>query len=286
MFPNDPRAAIAHMPYLLDEEPQGRLLVAGFDASGALRHGCSFPLDGRRPLDEPLLEASLWGEDITFAAAVMYSERADVDLRPLTDAWRYRGRTPLEAAWAGSARWGSFLCDRADCCTDAGHAYTAQVPGHDDFSPLQAVVRDGEGWRRRSWANWLRAIEVVAGGGSVPALDLAQLAATLFDIPIRDAVLAHSAGPDTRARPALEELLTSMCMRSTLGTSIPHHTCLAAMQYLNGDLVPAAQLTRRVLDAEEYSLARLLHNGLDMRAPASLLARSFAHFTPTELLAA
>lgn len=286
MFPNDPRAAIAHMPYLLDEEPQGRLLVAGFDASGAVRHGCSFPLDGRRPLDEPLLEASLWAEDVVFAAAVMYCDRPDLDLTPLADAWRYRGRTPLEAAWAGSARWRSYLCDSEDCCTDAGHPYSAQVPGHADHTPLQAVSREGGDWRRRLWSTWLRAIDVVASGGTIPAPELAQLSATLFDIPIRDALLAHSAGPDARVRPALEDLLTTMCTRSALGTSIPHHTCLAAMQYLNGDLAPAAKLTRRVLDAEEYSLARLLHNGLEMRAPASLLARSFAHFTPTELLVA
>lgn len=286
MFPTDPRAAIAHMPYLLDEEPQGRLLIAGFDEAGALRHGGSFPVDGRRPLDEPLLEVSLWPDDVTYAAAVMYCERPPVDLTPLLHAWQYRDRTVLEAAWAGHRSWRSYTCSDQDCCSDEGHAYTDHVTGHDDFTPLAILSTEGSDWRRRHWSTWLRAIDAVADGGSVAAAELARLAATLFDIPIRDAVLAHSAGADERARPALEELLTSMCVRSVIGTSIPAHTCLAAMEYLNGDLTQAAQLSRRVLDVEEYSLARLLHNGLEMRAPASLLARSFAHFTPTELLAA
>lgn len=286
MFPTDPRAAIAHMPYLLDEAPQGRLLIAGFDESGRLRHGHSFPLDLRRPLDEPLLEVSLWSEEVTYAAAVAYSERPSIDLTPLTDAWGYRDRVTLEAAWAGESRWRSYRCATPGCCTDNGHTYTARLASHDDFDPLLALPREGAGWRRRLWAKWLDAIDTAADGGSLSSVDLAQLAVTLFDIPIRDALLAHSAGADRRARPALEELLTNMCLHSTMGTAVPAHTCLAALQYLNGDLAPAGQLVGRILDVEEYSLARLLRNGLDMRAPASLLARSFAHFTPTELLVA
>lgn len=285
MFPTDPRAAIARMPYLVDHEPHRRLLIAGFDVGGVVRHRASFSVDGARPLDEPLLESSLWRDDVTYAAAVLFNDSASPHLQPLIDAWRYRGRTVLAAVWAGPTDWRSYLCQSAACTDGAGSRYPEHLACHPDFDPLRNLPRAG-GWRRQHWQEWLHAIEMTTSGLAVEPNMLETLAATLFDIPIRDAVLAHSAGADVNARPAIELILTSMCMRGALGVSVPAHTCLAAMHYLDDELATAQALVRRVLGVEEYSLARLLHNGLEMHAPASLLARSFAHFSPTELIAA
>ena len=83
---------------------------------------------------------------------------------------------------------------------------------------------------------------------------------------------------------AIATLLEAMRHRSTLGAAIPVNTCAAAMRYLDGDTESAALLVQSILDADEYSLARLLSNGLEMRAPASLLARSFSHWNPQDLL--
>jgi len=286
VFPSDPRAAIARMPYLLDAEPRETLMVAGFDADGALRHRGSFRIEGHRPLDEPLLDSSMWTDDVVYTAAIAYSGIARLDLRPLIDAWGYRGRTTLTAAWAGPAGWRSYLCTSGDCCTHGEHPYASAPPAHGPYEPLHDRSQPCITWRRSRWNDWSSAISASTEGMAVEPLHLEMLARSLHDIPIRDAVLAHSASSDERIRPALQQLLTTMSMRSTLGSAVPAFTCLAAMHYLAGDTQESSRLVRRILAVEEYSLARLLHNGLDMRAPASLLARSFAHFTPQELLAA
>ncbi len=286
MFPNDPRAAIAHMPYLLDVEPKNILLVAGFDEEGELRHRASFRIDGKRPLDEPLLESSLWLEDIVGAAAVAYSALPSLDLRPLAAAWGYRGRSPLAVAWASDASWRSYLCENEDCCSGIGHSYSADVAAHPREDSSARLTEPVGTWRRARWNEWQQTIANAADGLSIDPQQLERLAATLHDIPIRDALLAYSADPDARVLTGVRSVLVSIARRSTLGIAIPAQTCLAAMHYLGNDLSAAAHLVDRLLAIEEYSLARLLHNGLEMRAPASLLARSFAHFSPLELLAA
>lgn len=286
MFPTDPRAAIARLPFLLDVAPQDTLLVAGFDADGRLQYQGDFPLGGKRPLDEPLLESSLWPDAVQFAVAVAYSELPGVDLRPLVDAWGYRGRTTIAAAWAGPAKWRSYLCEADGCCTQGPRHYTGYAPGHDRFDPLYDTTVPLAAWRRARWEDWRTAIALTLEHKPVAAMHCDVLSRSLHDIPVRDAVLAHSAGPETAAQWAIAELLQSISERSMLGCAIPAHTCLAAMQYLADELQPAHDLVSAILDVEEYSLARLLYNGLEMRAPASLLARSFAHFSPHELLAA
>ena len=286
MFPTDPRAAIARLPYLVDAEPRDTLLVAGFDASGELQHHNAFPLRIKRPLDEPLLDSSLWSDNIRFAAAIAYSEQPDVDLRPLVDAWGYRGRTAVAAAWAGPSRWRSYLCHADNCCDSGAHPYSTYSPQHDRFDPFYDITPPLSTWRRARWTDWCSAIALTISHRPVPAMQLELLARTLHDIPVRDAVLAHSAGPEAGAQSAISEILQAMAQRSLVGSAIPAHTCLAAMHYLAGELESARDLVGAILDVEEYSLARLLHNGLEMRAPASLLARSFAHFSPQELLAA
>jgi len=286
VFPTDPRAAIARMPYVVDCEPRDRLLVVGFDAAGAVRHRGRFRLDTPRPLDDPLLDSSLWSDEIQFAAAVAYSDQPRVDLRPLVDAWGYRGRTAITAAWAGLSHWRSYLCNAEDCCGGSPHPYNGYLSRHDRFEPLYDSTAPLSTWRRARWDDWRDAIARADADAAVAPLRLELLSRTLYDIPVRDAVLAHSADPQAAAQAALTELLRQMSRRSILGTAIPAHTCLAAMHYLADDLQHARHLVRGILQVEEYSLARLLHNGLEMRAPASLLARSFAHFNPHELLAA
>lgn len=286
MIPTDPRAAIALLPYLLDADPHDQLLVAGFDRSGTLCFRSAYPLGAQRPLDEPLLDSSLWPDDIEFATAVAYSEHPSVDLRPLADAWGYRGRTTTTAAWAGPSHWRSYLCLAPDCCSSSPQPYAGDLRHHEHFDPLHDSTPPLTAWRRTRWDEWRAAIALSRAGKPVEPLRLERLARSLHDIPIRDAVLAHSADVEAVAHAALVEILQTMANRSMLGSAIPAHTCLAAMHYLSEDLQSARNLVRAILTVEEYSLARLLHNGLDMRAPASLLARSFAHFSPLELLAA
>lgn len=289
MFPTEPRSAIATMPYLLDAPPQDILMIVAFDADGRPRHHAGFRIDGTRPLDEPLLASSLWGDDCPFAAAIVYSELPTLSLQPLVTAWESRGRHTVQAAWAGLTRWRSFTCTADGCCTGRGNRYPARLAAHDDFSPLPERPLEAPAamaWRRAQWAIWQRVIAGAAAGDAPPSSSLEDLARSLHDIPVRDALLAASAGQGTTIRPGLDLVLTAMLERSTVGTSIPLQTCVAALDYLDGNLEMASMRVTRVLDAEEYSLARLLRNGLEMRAPASLLARSFSHFDPEELLAA
>lgn len=285
MYATDPRTTIAKLPYLLDREPVDALMIIGMDASGQVLQAVSFPTDTDRPLDEPLLESSLWGPEVRNAAAVVYTDRPSLDIQPLIDAWAYQGRRTTQAAWAGSQRWRSYLCETEGCCTVRGNRYVARSLGHDDFDPLPERPAHAAEWRQARWGDWLQAIVDSQRDIDVETTQVELLARTLHDIPIRDAVLAYSADVDGQARPGLDALLTRMMERGTLGSAIPAYTCAAALHYLDGDLDEAAHRVRQILDTEEYSLARLLSNGLEMRAPSSLLARSFAHYSPQQLLA-
>lgn len=289
MFPTEPRAAIAALPHLLDAAPRDTLMIVAFDGEGLPRHHACFGIDGTRPLDEPLLASSLWGDDCPFTAAVLYSDVPTFSLRPLVTAWESRGRHTLQAAWAGPTRWRSFTCTADPCCSARGNRYPASLAGHDDFQPLPERPQDGVAllqWRRTQWTHWQRTIGQATAGTLSDPSTLDALARSLHDIPVRDALLAASAGQEPSIRPGLDAALRAMLDRSTLGTAVPLHTCVAALDYLDGNLENTALRVGRILEAEEYSLARLLRNGLEMRAPASLLARSFSHFDPEELLAA
>lgn len=285
VFPNEPRSAIVELPYLLDAAPVDALMMVGLDADGSIQRRGVFPNTVTRPLDEPLLESSMWPTETCFVAAVSFSDRPGIDLTPLLDAFTYQGRTVLHGLWAGAQRWRSFTCDADGCCTARGNRYAGHAYGHDDFDPLPERPQPAVAWRRARWDEWLQAIMDTERALPVDAAQLQGLSRTLHDIPIRDAVLAYSADSDAGVRPAIEQLLARMMERSTLGAAIPVHTCAAAMEYLNGEIDAAALHVRHILEAEEYSLARLLNNGLEMRAPSSLLARSFAHYTPQDLLA-
>lgn len=282
MIPTHARDAIAHLPLLVDTTPQDCLLVAAWDTSGSLRHRHTFALDSRRPLDEPLLESSLWRDDVCQVATVLYGGSPRPDLSPLLSAWRYRGRSVVAAAWSGPTRWLDLTCQSIECCRSGGHAYNAAPAAHPERHSLPGPSLANGGWRRSQWRRW----ESAGAAGVAPPdpVDMCRLIDSLHDIPVRDAVLAHSADPQRRV--GIRGTLQALADRAPLGTAVPLHTCLAALHYLDDDLEKARQRVTAVLDVEEYSLARLLHNGLEMRAPASLLARSFAHFTPAQLLAA
>ena len=284
MLPTEPRAAIAALPHLLDCDADECIMTIGMDAGGVARHRSQHPAAVGRPLDEPLLESSLWSDDIRYAAVIVYSDRQLIDPTPLLDAWAYRDRITVHALWAGATRWRSYLCADGTCCTPRGNRYEAEVAGHPDRIPIPN--RPDTAWRRARWDDWMQTMNDVARGYAVDPNTVIELDRSLFDIPVRDALLAHAATLDADARAGLDRLLARMTARAPIGSSVPVHTCAAALRYLDGDVVEAAQRVERILDAEEYSLARLLHNGLEMRAPASLLARSFRHFTPQDLLAA
>lgn len=100
-------------------------------------------------------------------------------------------------------------------------------------------------------------------------------------IPVRDAILANLVQEDGIMEPTRRLLLAL----TRTGDTVPARTVLAAINFLESDMESVKSLVTDVLAAEEYSLARLLNNGLEMRAPASLLRHSFAHYTPDSLLA-
>ena len=282
VIPSDPRGAVHALPFLCDADPHHRLCILATDADGERVLTSHYPLHLRRPLDAPILDASLWPTDVVGAMAVLYADTPTINLQPLIDAWTHTGRAALQVVWAGPTRWRSLLCETG-CCPPRGHRYAARVAGHDDFAPVQ-VPRD-RGWRRLQWEQWMTAIAGVRTDSLPAPQDQQALAASLHDIPVRDALLAHSALDDGIHRPQMTALLRQLATRSTPGTGAPVLTALASMHYLANELDEAAEITHGVLAVEEYSLARLLANGLEMRAPASLLARSFTHWHPMDLLA-
>ena len=99
-------------------------------------------------------------------------------------------------------------------------------------------------------------------------------------IPVRDAILS-AIGSDPAARERIAWIASEIeNVRGALDA--PLRTTLAAISYLNGDYAVASNELGLVTD--DYSLADLLRAGLMMQAPAALLARSFSHLSPEELL--
>lgn len=113
----------------------------------------------------------------------------------------------------------------------------------------------------------------------MPDLLKEELREVLRDIPMRDAIIAEIArneGDRGSARAMLTEVAAN--------GDVPSTAILAALDFLEGDFDSAGKRVNHVLETEEYSFARLLRNGLDMRAPASMLQRSLTHFDPDELI--
>lgn len=280
---NQPISVIAELAFLAEVEARDRLVVAGFDADNQLSAVASWPLIGERPYDDAALAITSWPDTVRGIAAVAYSDALTIDLRVIHSATAASGRSMLQLLRAGTGRWRSAVCSRPRCCPPIGNRYGHSAAGHPPYEPLSGRRKDPQTWRTEYWDHWQAAIR--DGAPSEGALR-AALVGSLLDIPLRDALLAQSARQNGAARPGFRSVLHALQASSTLGVSLPLHTCLAAMLYLDGEVAASRALVNAVLLVDEYSLARLLHNGLDMRAPASLLARSFAHFDPIDLLAA
>ena len=281
MISNEPLFSIETVPYLVDCDHRDHLLVVGFDEDDTVVSTSAFRLDVARPLDDASLEVVGWPSTTTSLIAIAYSDTPELDFRPLLAAADASHRTVVHALRAGTARWRSYTCRRTRCCPRAGNRYAHTLPGHSDYRPLPLRGADPSGWRSAMWDTWQDALRAPVAG-----MVLSDMARSLFDVPLRDAVLAQSAREQGLQRPGIRDLLTTITERSPLATALPAYTCRAAMAYLDGDLTAAKDMVNAVLSIDDYSLARLLRNGLEMRAPASLLARSFAHFDPIELLAA
>lgn len=284
MISNEPLFSIEAVPYLVDCDPQDRLLLVAFDAADNVAATASFPLNVPRPLDDAVLEVIGWPSSATCFVAIAYTDAAGLDLQPLQAAAAATGRTAVHLVRAGVTRWRSYLCERARCCPKVGNRYPQAAPGHVDYRPLPFRGEDPKPWRSAMWETWQSALADPTAPlhGAVRS----EMARSLFDVPLRDAILAQSARLDGHARPAIRSRLAQITQRSPLATALPAFTCSAALAYLDGEFATAKDLVNAVLSIDEYSLARLLRNGLDMRAPATLLARSFAHFDPVDLLAA
>lgn len=286
MITDEPLFLIEVLPYILDCDPDNRLLVAGFDSNGAVAHRAWFPITTHRPFDDAALDILRVRPEASSFVVVCYSENAVSDVEPFMRAAETSSRPVPHVLWAGRTRWRSLDCQRVGCCPSTGNRYDRPALGHPDYHPQPRRGEDPRTWRLEAWGRWQDAIIRTSAGAAIDPWTLSELARSLFDIPLRDAMLAQSARDDGAARPAITTLLRQAVQRSPLATASPAHTCSAAMSYLDGDLVAADTVVNAVLAVEEYSLARLLRNGLDMHAPASLLARSFSHFHPTDLLAA
>ena len=278
-----PVAVITALPFLAHCDPHDRLLVAGVDDEGGVVTIDVFPMDTRRPLDDAALAITGLPTPASGVLVVAYTDRLNTDLDVLRQAATAAGRTVHAFLVAGERRWRAVDCPRPRCCPAVGNRYADSPAGHPAHRPIPEHGVNPSRWRNGIWDEWQSALRL---GHPVDRQQAMRLAMSLFDIPLRDAVLALSARDQGAARSALMDLMQQLRGHTLLGTAIPLHTCIAALHYLDGDVSRAHETVNAVLGVEEYSLARLLRNGLDMRAPASLLARSFAHFDPLDLLAA
>lgn len=137
--------------------------------------------------------------------------------------------------------------------------------------------------RYAMWAAWgITASECLADTALAPTMpeDIREsFRQSLADIGLRDAILSQSAR-QPEFRPALKQILAVLAEDE----NVPARTMLACMEFLDNDLEAADALVSSVLETEQYSLARLIKTGLEINAPASLLASSFSHFDPEEHL--
>lgn len=136
--------------------------------------------------------------------------------------------------------------------------------------------------RRKLWSAWTNTFAEISEGKSALEIDeshLELMRASLRDIPLRDALLANMVHKKEQ-RPAMRELFAVLSENE----DVPSLTMLGAIQFLDDDMSDSLNTVLKALDSEDYSLARLLSNGLKMEVPSGVLSRSFGSFTSEELM--
>lgn len=156
-------------------------------------------------------------------------------------------------------RWWSAFCADSNCCPDEGRAVPAAIsrPNLSADARVELTLR----WRR-----------AIAEG---MADDAAELASSLLDIRLRDQVLTElRAEPNRRAWHILRASTYDQAMLEVLTDEVAAAllSITSAAHYLDGELALAnAVATTANERLPTYSLARLLRQGIDTKAPPSLL---------------
>lgn len=135
--------------------------------------------------------------------------------------------------------------------------------------------------RRSRFTELTNAVALIGDGElEFGDIQLNSMRASLRDIPIRDAFIAHV----TRDPESWLCAKVLMDMLAEDGDVVPARTIRAAILYMSNQLDAAKAEADAVLDSENYSLAKLLVNGIAWDAPPTLLQGSLGHFDPDALL--
>lgn len=138
--------------------------------------------------------------------------------------------------------------------------------------------------RQATWQHLLDLIEMYQTSRPVDVAVRSRVREAFANIPFRDAFIS-TLGHGMVESGTIQRILADMLYDHAEDDHTPAvQTLLAASLYLDGATDSAKFHVDAVLTHHAYSLANLLSNGLMMDAPPEMLRRSFAHFSPMDLL--
>jgi len=235
----------------------------------------------------------------------------DLPYRELADLLEAKWRFPLrDMVYAAAGRWWSYLCTDVECCPPEGtaidadspaiallaaeRAFTGQAMLTDRTAVVESVAADtDDGADERALA-----IETAIISGMTVDLDLrrrrvrelseslierfadpratiadsevVELAALMWHVIVRDEVLVQ--GAETPRLEALLRIFRQVVRRVPPPYDAPVATMLSWFAYADGDGTMANIALDRALRSDpEYSLARLIEDGLHRQVPPSCL---------------
>lgn len=285
-----PISVISALPYLCHFRPRQQLVLVAIHESGAGLGATPISLDQPDPLAAAAEMLDAWPAYVERVIVCLFTEAlvdhaTDVLIADCIDLLSDRDLAIVDVLLANDRAWRSALCAAGDCCADGGNAFAAEPPlAHPATHVLDIAFETQEFWRRTMWGVWETAILEAADGCIADPDLLMSLELSLNDIRLRDALLAQAARTNADHVRGFRALLAAIASHSLVGLAVPAWTCRAALEYLDAEYARAQRTVEKVLAVADYSLARLLNDGLRHGAPASLLAASFGHFDPESLL--
>jgi hypothetical protein len=217
---------------------------------------------------------------------------------------RDREITLMEALLIRDRRWWSYLCDDAECCPPCG----TEMREATDIAAAHALIGRAVLPDREALAEQLRPVASVARAAMTRALkragaapptpdetvslavelldryaepanarlsdnEAARLIVGLSDVHARDGVIVAAVRHDLDTA---QRLFIELCRRALPPQDAPTCTTLAWLAYADGNGALAnVALERAFASRPDYSLARLLRDGLHGQIPPALLRKAW-----------
>jgi len=282
-----PRQLIELLASSFSFEPKNALIEIWLDSNSQCfkfeTHECTEFDSAEIPL-EPILEIGAESTEFSLILVLTFAHDCDAKhdiprsaielLEKLQTQIEMSNIKLLDSLFCTPQRWWSAMCSSESCCPTTGR----MIEVNQAVEPSQHSVR----------ALWEQVSSIIERSDSQIAAEefevFSQAVEKMCDnITFRDCILSHSATrPETRAK--WETYFKKLAALPQFNKPMIS-TVLAALAYLTNDLSEAGLHLKISFQMDpQYSLARLLRQGLIANAPASLLQSAFSVYTPDQLI--